>query len=103
MPEKILPIFPQAGFLKERLPRHIFLDLVSYLLSYPIYSLCFIYRSFSVFFEYDKAMDSFYPPYASLPAWKGTVLVPKWGSVTLARAGSGLAGDEPTPLPRSGT
>jgi FtsP/CotA-like multicopper oxidase with cupredoxin domain len=27
--------------------------------------------------------DSSYPPYTTLPAWKDTVLVPKWGSVTM--------------------
>lgn len=27
--------------------------------------------------------DSSYPPYTTLPAWKDTVLVPKWGGVTL--------------------
>ncbi len=83
MPEKMPPISPQAGFLKERLPRHSFLDLVSYLHSYPIYFLCLIYPSFSAFFYNDKAAASFYPAYASLPAWEDTVLVPKWGSVTL--------------------
>lgn len=28
-------------------------------------------------------VDSSYPPYASLPSWKDTVLVPKWGSVKM--------------------
>jgi FtsP/CotA-like multicopper oxidase with cupredoxin domain len=30
-----------------------------------------------------SGIDSSYPPYATLPAWKDTVLVPKWGSVTM--------------------
>jgi FtsP/CotA-like multicopper oxidase with cupredoxin domain len=30
-----------------------------------------------------SSVDSSYPPYAAMPAWKDTVLVPKWGSVTL--------------------
>jgi FtsP/CotA-like multicopper oxidase with cupredoxin domain len=27
--------------------------------------------------------DASYPPYASMPAWKDTVLIPKWGSAKL--------------------
>ncbi|MBI5602112.1 MAG: multicopper oxidase family protein [Deltaproteobacteria bacterium] len=30
-----------------------------------------------------SGVDSSYPPYSTLPAWKDTVLVPKWGSATI--------------------
>ena len=30
-----------------------------------------------------SGVDSSYPPYTTLPAWKDTVLIPKWGSVTM--------------------
>lgn len=30
-----------------------------------------------------RGIDSSYPPYAAMPAWKDTVLVPKWGSVSI--------------------
>jgi FtsP/CotA-like multicopper oxidase with cupredoxin domain len=30
-----------------------------------------------------RGADASYPPYTTLPTWKDTVLVPKWGSVTM--------------------